>query len=159
MVESVNGFLVVGGCACCSTTHAAEEGGSLHDQVMAEILVGGQLDNECARRWPARTRSQRHQARRYAHLVVRGYRLARGEIHPPGLSRDRQEEEDGHLRHDAKEHDHQPENSLPGGVEALNVQKDLQCWSESAQEHGLGPSSASEDEDEEELEELPLTVK
>ena len=105
MVESVNGFLVVGGCACCSTTQAAEEGGSSHDQVKAETAVGGQLDDECARRWLVRTRSQRHRARRYARLVSRCYRLARGDVHPPGLSRDWQEEHDGHLRHDADDHD------------------------------------------------------
>ena len=105
MVESGNGFLVAEGCACGSTTHAAEEGGSLHGQVMAETMFGGQLDDECARRRLVRTRSQRHRARRYARLVLRCYRLACGEVHPPGLGRDWREEEDDHHRHDANEHD------------------------------------------------------
>ena len=110
MVEGVNGALAAGGCLVAPQPYVAEAGGSLHGQVTAETLVGGQLDEECAQRRLVRTRSQRHRARRYARLVLRGHRLACGEIHPPGLSRHWQEEEDDHLRHDAKEHDHRPEH-------------------------------------------------
>jgi hypothetical protein len=74
---------------------------------------------------------------------LRGHRLARGEIHPPGLSRYWQEEEGDHLEHDAEEHDHWPEHSLLRGAEAREEQKDSQNQSERARDHGLEVSSAS----------------
>ena len=51
-------------------------------------MASWRLADDCAQLGLVRTRAQRHRARRCARLVWRGHRLACGEIHPPGLSRD-----------------------------------------------------------------------